>query len=64
MEEEAKKSDHVRGKKGKMKKIKEKYKDQDDEEREMAMKLLQGSGKEVALDHIVLILINHNHHRQ
>ena len=28
IEEEAKKSDHVRGKKGKMKKMKEKYKDQ------------------------------------
>ena len=28
IEEDAKKSDHVRGKKGKMKKMKEKYKDQ------------------------------------
>merc|ERR1712200_135935 len=44
IEEESKKSDHVRGKKGKMKKMKEKYKDQDDEERELRMKLLQSSG--------------------
>merc|ERR1712192_189675 len=46
IEEEAKKSDHVRGKKGKMKKMKEKYKDQDDEERELRMKLLQSSGSQ------------------
>merc|ERR1712032_338667 len=44
--EEAKKSENVRGKKGKMKKIKEKYKDQDDEERELRMKLLQSSGSQ------------------
>ena len=43
--EEAKKSENVRGKKGKMKKIKEKYKDQDDEERELRMQLLQSQGK-------------------
>merc|ERR1712037_53859 len=46
IEEDAKKSDHVRGKKGKMKKMKEKYKDQDDEERELRMKLLQSSGSQ------------------
>merc|ERR1712083_175571 len=44
IEEETKKSDHVRGKKGKLKKMKEEYKDQDDEERELRMKLLQSSG--------------------
>ena len=43
---EVKKSENVRGKKGKMKKIKEKYKDQDDEERELRMQLLQSQGKE------------------
>merc|ERR550525_269802 len=46
IEEETKKSDHVRGKKGKLKKMKEKYKDQDDEERELRMKLLQSSGSQ------------------
>ncbi len=35
-----------RGKRGKMKKIREKYKDQDEEERELRMKILQGSQKE------------------
>ena len=46
--EEPRKSEHVRGKKGKMKKIKEKYKDQDEEERELRMQLLQSQGKEKA----------------
>jgi len=45
-QEEPKKSDHVRGKKGKLKKIKEKYKDQDEEERELRMQILQSQGKE------------------
>ena len=44
--EESKKSENVRGKKGKMKKIKEKYKDQDEEERQLRMQLLQSQGKE------------------
>jgi len=43
--EESKKSENVRGKKGKLKKMKEKYKDQDDEERELRMQLLQSQGK-------------------
>jgi len=43
--EESKKSDNIRGKKGKLKKIKEKYKDQDEEERELRMQLLQSEGK-------------------
>jgi len=46
LEEDAKKSEHVRGKKGKMKKMREKYKDQDDEEREMRMALLASQGKD------------------
>jgi len=45
-QEEPKKSDNIRGKKGKLKKIKEKYKDQDDEERELRMQILQSQGKE------------------
>jgi len=45
-QEEPKKSDNVRGKKGKLKKIKEKYKDQDEEERELRMQILQSQGKE------------------
>jgi hypothetical protein len=48
-EEDAKKSDQVRGKKGKLKKIKEKYKDQDDEERELRMKILQSQGNQVRM---------------
>ena len=43
--DEGKKSDNIRGKKGKLKKIKEKYKDQDEEERELRMQLLQSQGK-------------------
>ncbi|XP_017052630.1 nuclear export mediator factor NEMF homolog [Drosophila ficusphila] len=35
-----------RGQKGKLKKIKQKYKDQDDEEREIRMMILKSSGKE------------------
>ena len=35
-----------RGQKGKMKKIKEKYKDQDEEDKELAMQLLQKTSKE------------------
>jgi len=46
VEEINKKSENVRGKKGKLKKIKEKYKDQDDEERELRMQILQSQGKE------------------
>ena len=46
--DQGKKSENVRGKKGKMKKIKEKYKDQDDEERELRMQLLQSQGREKA----------------
>lgn len=40
-----KKSENVRGKKGKLKKIKDKYKDQDEEEKQLRMELLQGQGK-------------------
>ncbi len=39
-EVESKNPGHVRGKKGKLKKLAEKYADQDDEDRELAMKLL------------------------
>jgi len=44
--DEPKRSENVRGKKGKLKKIKEKYKDQDEEERELRMQILQSQGKE------------------
>lgn len=40
-EEKKKAPENIRGKKGKLKKMKEKYKDQDDEDRELMMKILQ-----------------------
>merc|ERR1711915_565566 len=44
--EESKKSDNIRGKKGKLKKIKEKYKDQDEEKRiEDATSTERGQGE-------------------
>ncbi|XP_037946929.1 nuclear export mediator factor NEMF homolog [Teleopsis dalmanni] len=47
VENQSKNPSHMkRGQKGKLKKIKAKYKDQDDEERELRMQILKSSGKE------------------
>lgn len=45
IEEPSQQSNVKRGQKGKLKKIKEKYRDQDDEERQLRMQILQSSGK-------------------